>query len=194
VSNPEQKVYLLRHGETEWSLNGRHTGVTDIPLTENGRKLARQLRPILAREKFVMVLTSPLQRARETCELAGLGTLASVDRDLMEWNYGEYEVLTTEQIRQTRPDWSVFRDGCPGGESPLQVSVRADRIVSRVRAVDGNVALFSHGHILRVLAARWINLSASYGENFLLDTATLNVLGYYRESPAFKIWNAPLRN
>jgi broad specificity phosphatase PhoE len=194
VSNPEQKVYLLRHGETEWSLNGRHTGVTDIPLTENGRKLARQLQPILAREKFVMVLTSPLQRARETCELAGLGTLASVDRDLMEWNYGEYESLTTEQIRQTRPDWSVFRDGCPGGESPLQVSVRADRIVSRVRAVDGNVALFSHGHILRVLAARWINLSASYGENFLLDTATLNVLGYYRESPAFKIWNAPLHN
>ena len=194
MSNPEQKVYLLRHGETEWSLNGRHTGVTDIPLTENGRKLARQLRPILAREKFVMVLTSPLQRARETCELAGLGTLASVDQDLMEWNYGEYEGLTTEQIRQTRPDWSVFRDGCPGGESPLQVSVRADRIISRVRTVDGNVALFSHGHILRVLAARWINLSASYGENFLLDTATLNVLGYYRESPAFKIWNAPLHN
>ena len=194
MSNPEQKVYLLRHGETEWSLNGRHTGVTDIPLTENGRKLARQLQPILAREKFVMVLTSPLQRARETCELAGLGTLAGVDRDLMEWNYGEYEGLTTEQIRQTRPAWSVFRDGCPGGESPLQVSVRADEIVSRVRTVDGNVALFSHGHILRVLAARWINLSASYGENFLLDTATLNVLGYYRESPAFKIWNAPLHN
>ena len=194
VSNPEQKVYLLRHGETEWSLNGRHTGVTDIPLTENGRKLARQLQPILTREKFVMVLTSPLQRARDTCELAGLGTLASVDRDLMEWNYGEYEGLTTDQIRQTRPDWSVFSDGCPGGESPLQVSVRADRIISRVRAVDGNVALFSHGHILRVLAARWINLSASYGENFLLDTATLNVLGYYRESPAFKIWNAPLHN
>ena len=194
MSNPEQKVYLLRHGETEWSLNGRHTGVTDIPLTENGRKLARQLRPILAREKFVMVLTSPLQRARDTCELAGLGTLASVDRDLMEWNYGEYEGLTTDQIRQTRPDWSVFSDGCPGGESPLQVSVRADRIISRARTVDGNVALFSHGHILRVLAARWINLSASYGENFLLDTATLNVLGYYRESPAFKIWNAPLHN
>ncbi|MGN6735943.1 MAG: histidine phosphatase family protein [Candidatus Binatia bacterium] len=194
VSNPQQKVYLLRHGETEWSLNGRHTGVTDIPLTENGRKLARQLQPILAREKFVTVFTSPLKRARDTCVLAGLGTLASIDRDLMEWNYGEYEGLTTDQIRQTKPDWSVFRDGCPGGESPPQVSVRADRIVSRVRAVDGNVALFSHGHILRVLAARWINLSASYGENFLLDTATLNVLGYYRESPAFKIWNAPLHN
>jgi len=194
VSNPQQKVYLLRHGETEWSLNGRHTGVTDIPLTENGRNLARQLQPILAREKFVTVFTSPLQRARDTCDLAGLGTLASIDRDLMEWNYGEYEGLTTDQIRQTRPDWSVFRDGCPGGESPPEVSVRADRIVSRVRAVDGNVVLFSHGHILRVLAARWINLSASYGENFLLDTATLNVLGYYRESPAFKIWNAPLHN
>jgi probable phosphoglycerate mutase len=194
VSNPQQKVYLLRHGETEWSLNGRHTGVTDIPLTENGRKLARQLQPILAREKFVTVFTSPLQRARDTCDLAGLGTLASIDRDLMEWNYGEYEGLTTDQIRQMKPDWSVFRDGCPGGESPPEVSVRADRIVSRVRAVDGNVALFSHGHILRVLAARWINLSASYGENFLLDTATLNVLGYYRESPAFKIWNAPLHN
>jgi probable phosphoglycerate mutase len=194
VSNPQQKVYLLRHGETEWSLNGRHTGVTDIPLTENGRKLARQLQPILAREKFVTVFTSPLQRARDTCDLAGLGTLASIDRDLMEWNYGEYEGLTTDQIRQTKPDWSVFRDGCPGGESPPEVSVRADRIVSRVRAVDGNVALFSHGHILRALAARWINLSASYGENFLLDTATLNVLGYYRESPAFKIWNAPLHN
>jgi probable phosphoglycerate mutase len=194
VSNSEQTVYLLRHGETEWSLNGRHTGVTDIPLTENGRKLARQLQPILAREKFVMVLTSPLQRARDTCEIAGLATLASVDRDLMEWNYGEYEGLTTDQIRQTRPDWSVFRDGCPGGESPLQVGARADRIVAKVRAVDGNVALFSHGHILRALAARWINLSAGYGENFLLDTATLNVLGYYRESPAFKIWNAPLHN
>jgi probable phosphoglycerate mutase len=192
--NPEQKVYLLRHGETEWSLNGRHTGVTDIALTENGRKLARQLQPILAEEKFVMVLSSPLQRARDTCELAGLGTLASVDRDLMEWNYGEYEGLTTDEIRQTRPDWSVFRDGCPGGESPLEIGARADRIVAKVRAVDGNVALFAHGHIFRVVAVRWINLPVSYGENFLLDTATLNVLGYYRESPAFKIWNAPLHN
>ena len=194
MASEGQKVYLLRHGETEWSLNGRHTGVTDVPLTENGRRIARLLQPILSREEFAMVFTSPLQRARETCELAGLGALARIDRDLMEWNYGEYEGLTTDQIRRTRPDWSVFRDGCPGGESPLQVSVRADRIVSRVRTFDGNVALFSHGHILRVLAARWINLSASYGENFLLDTATLNVLGYYRESPAFKIWNAPLQH
>lgn len=193
MANPDQKVYLLRHGETEWSLNGRHTGVTDVPLTENGRMIARLLQPILGKEKFALVLTSPLQRARETCELAGLAPLAKIDRDLMEWNYGGYEGLTTEQIRQTKPDWSVFRDGCPGGESPLQIGARADRVVAKVRAAAGNVALFAHGHILRVIAARWINLSASHGEHFLLDTATLNVLGYYREAPAFKIWNAPLR-
>jgi broad specificity phosphatase PhoE len=192
VASKEQKIYLLRHGETEWSLNGRHTGVTDIPLTEKGRMAAQLLRPILARETFGLVLTSPLQRARETCKLAGLGERANVERDLMEWNYGEYEGLTTEQIRLTRQGWSVFRDGCPGGESPEQVGARADRILAKVRAAEGNVALFAHGHILRVLAARWINLSASYGEHFLLDTATLNILGYYRESPAFKIWNAPL--
>ena len=192
MARKEQKVYLLRHGETEWSLNGRHTGVTDIPLTENGRMAARLLQPLLAKETFASILTSPLQRARETCELAGLGKHASVEPDLMEWNYGEYEGLTTEQIRLTRPAWSVFRDGCPGGESPEQAGSRADRVLAKVRATEGSVALFAHGHILRVLAARWINLSASYGEHFLLDTATLNVLGYYRESPAFKIWNAPL--
>jgi broad specificity phosphatase PhoE len=192
VSTEEQKVYLLRHGETEWSLNGQHTGVTDIPLTENGRIAARLLKPILAKVTFTLVLTSPLQRARETCELAGLGQFVNVETDLIEWNYGEYEGLTTEQIRSTRPGWSVFRDGCPGGESPEQVGARADRVITKVRTAAGNVALFGHGHFTRVLAARWINLSANYGENFLLDTATLNVLGYYRESPAFKIWNAPL--
>ncbi|HVR17934.1 MAG TPA: histidine phosphatase family protein [Candidatus Limnocylindrales bacterium] len=192
MSTEEQKVYLLRHGETEWSLNGRHTGVTDIPLTENGRIAARLLKPILANVTFTLVLTSPLQRARETCELAGLGQFANVEPDLIEWNYGEYEGLTTEQIRSTRPGWSVFRDGCPGGESPEQVGARADRVITKVRTAAGNVALFGHGHFTRVLAARWINLSANYGENFLLDTATLNVLGYYRESPAFMIWNAPL--
>lgn len=192
MSKEAQKVFLLRHGETEWSLNGQHTGVTDILLTENGRKAARLLQPVLAEETFTLVLTSPLQRARETCELAGLGKQATIESDLIEWNYGEYEGLKTEQIRLTRPGWSVFRDGCPGGESPEQVAARADRVLSKVRATEGNVALFAHGHILRVLAARWINLSANYGEHFLLDTATLNVLGYYRESPAFKIWNAPL--
>jgi len=192
VSREEQKVYLLRHGETEWSLNGQHTGVTDIPLTENGRMAARLLKPILAKVTFTLVLTSPLQRARETCELAGLGQFANVEPDLIEWNYGEYEGLTTEQIRSTRPGWSVFRDGCPGGESPEQVGARADRVITKVRAAEGNVALFGHGHFSRVLAARWINLSANYGENFLLDTATLSILSYYRESPAFQIWNAPI--
>jgi len=192
VSREEQKVYLLRHGETEWSLNGRHTGVTDIPLTENGRIAARLLKPILAKVTFSLVLTSPLQRARETCELAGLGQFANVEPNLIEWNYGEYEGLKTEQIRSTRPGWSVFRDGCPGGESPEQVGARADRVITKVRTAAGNVALFGHGHFSRVLAARWINLSANYGENFLLDTATLNILSYYRESPAFQIWNAPI--
>jgi broad specificity phosphatase PhoE len=192
VSKEKQKIYLLRHGETRWSLNGRHTGVTDIPLTENGRTAARLLQPILANVNFTLVLISPLQRARETCELAGLGQLAEVEPDLIEWNYGGYEGLTTEQIRSTRPGWSVFRDGCPGGESPDQIGARADRVLARVCTTEGNVALFAHGHILRVLAARWINLSAGYGEHFLLDTATLNVLGYYRESPAFEIWNAPI--
>ena len=192
MAEKEQKIYLLRHGETEWSLNGKHTGKTDIPLTEKGRTAARLLQPILAKETFALVLTSPLSRARETCELAGLGKRANVDPDLIEWNYGEYEGLTTETIRLTRPGWSVFRDGCPGGESPDQVAARADRVLVKIRETEGNVALFAHGHILRVLAARWIYLSASYGEHFLLDTATVNVLGYYRESPAFKIWNAPL--
>jgi probable phosphoglycerate mutase len=192
VATENQKVYLLRHGETEWSLNGQHTGVTDVPLTENGRLAALHLQPILANEIFTLVLTSPLQRARETCELAGLGKPANVEPDLIEWNYGEYEGLTTEQIRMTRPGWSVFRDGCPGGESPEQVGARADRVLTKVRTAKGDVALFAHGHILRVLAARWVNLSPDYGEHFLLDTATLNVLGYYRESPAFKIWNAPV--
>jgi broad specificity phosphatase PhoE len=192
MNTENQKVYLLRHGETQWSLNGQHTGVTDIPLTENGRQVARLLQPILVKETFALVLTSPLQRARETCELAGFGKLAIIEPELMEWNYGEYEGLTTDQIRQTRPSWSVFRDGCPGGESPEQIGARADRVLTKIRAGEGNIALFGHGHFSRVLAARWINLPASYGEHFLLDTATLNVLGYYRESPAFKIWNAPL--
>jgi len=192
VNTENQKVYLLRHGETEWSLNGRHTGVSDIPLTENGRRVAQLLQPILAKETFALVLTSPMQRARETCEIAGLGKLAAVEPELAEWNYGEYEGLTTQQIRMTKPSWSIFRDGAPGGETPEQIGARADRVVAKIRATDGNVALFGHGHFSRVLAARWINLPASYGEHFLLDTATLGVLGHFRDSPVFKIWNAPL--
>jgi len=188
-----QKIYLLRHGETEWSRAGRHTGTTDLPLTENGRAAARALRPALAAESFDLVLTSPLRRARETCELAGLGPRAEIDADLAEWNYGEYEGRTSAEIQAQRPGWVIFRDGCPGGESPDQVAARADRVIARVRAVQGNVALFAHGHILRVFVSRWIGLAPRAGENFLLDTSTLSVLGYYGDAPAVQTWNAPVR-
>ena len=192
MARKEQKVYLVRHGETEWSLSGQHTGVTDIPLTDNGRAAARLLRPVLAEESFALVLTSPLHRARETCELAGFGNRAHVESDLMEWNYGEYEGLTPQQIHAKRPDWMIFRDGCPGGESPEQIGARVDRVIAKAHDTEGNVALFAHGHVFRVLAARWIGLSSRAGQHFLLNTATLNVLGYYRETAALKIWNAPL--
>jgi len=192
MANSAQKIYLIRHGETEWSRGGKHTGITDVPLTEDGRNAARLLQAVLAREHFVLVLNSPLQRARETCELAGLQASAAVEPDLIEWNYGDYEGLTTKQIQSARPGWSVFHHGCPGGESPQQVAARADRVLAKARAADGNVALFAHGHILRVLAARWIGQPASFGEHLLLDTATLNILGYYYDTPALKVWNAPL--
>lgn len=187
-----QQVYLARHGETEWSLSGQHTGITDIPLTENGRNLAKRLAPVLATERFALVLTSPLERARKTCELAGLGAHAEIDRDLMEWNYGEYEGLTPKQIDAQAPGWMIFTDGCPGGEIPAQVSARADRLVARVRSVEGDVALFAHGHIFRVFAARWLGLPAMAGCHFLLDTATLSILSYYRNLPAIRRWNAML--
>ena len=192
MAKEAQKIYLIRHGETEWSRDGKHTGVTDVSLTDHGRQTARSLQPVLAREQFVLVLTSPLQRARETCELAGLAKDSRVEPDLLEWNYGDYEGLTTKQIQSARPGWSVFHHGCPGGESPEQVAVRADRVLAKVRATDDNVALFAHGHILRVIAARWVNQPPSFGEHLLLDTATLSVLGYYYETPALKAWNAPL--
>jgi len=187
-----QKVYVIRHGETEWSLTGQHTGVTDIPLTDNGRAVARRLRPVLAEQTFQLVLTSPLRRARETCELAGLGARAAVEPDLHEWNYGEYEGLTSKQIHHKQPDWMLFRDGCPGGETPAQIGARVDRVIARVRGTAGDVVLFAHGHVFRVLVARWIGLPTDAGQHFLLDTATLNVLGYYEDAPAVKIWNAPL--
>ena len=187
-----QQVYLARHGETEWSLSGQHTGITDIPLTENGRNLAKRLAPVLATERFALVLTSPLERARNTCELAGLGAHAEIDRDLMEWNYGEYEGLTPKQIDAQAPGWMLFRDGCPGGETPEQAGARADRVIARVRAAEGHVALFAHGHIFRVFAARWLGLPATAGCHFLLDTATLSILSYYRNLPAIRRWNAML--
>jgi probable phosphoglycerate mutase len=189
---PVQQVYLIRHGETAWSLSGQHTGTTDIPLTENGRRVAMLLQPVLTRETFMLVLTSPLQRARETCALAGLGERAAIERDLIEWNYGEYEGLTSQQIHATRPGWMVFTDGCPGGESPDQVGARVDRVIARVRAVEGHVALFAHGHVLRALTARWLGLRVAAGGHFLLDTATLNILSSYRGLPAVQRWNAPL--
>jgi probable phosphoglycerate mutase len=187
-----QRVYLVRHGETEWSRSGRHTGVTDLPLTEAGRSVAQRLRPLLAEVSFARVLSSPLRRARETCELAGLGTHAIVEPDLREWSYGEYEGLTPEQIDARRPGWLIFRDGCPGGETPAEMGARVDRLIARVREVPGNVALFAHGHVFRVLVARWIGLPAGGGRHFRLDTATLNILGYYHDAPAVQVWNAPV--
>jgi broad specificity phosphatase PhoE len=186
------RVFAIRHGETAWSLSGQHTGTTDIPLTDNGRRLAERIRPVLAKEAFALVLVSPLSRARETCDLAGLGRTAIIDADLGEWNYGEYEGLTPQQIHAGAPGWLIFRDGCPGGETPAEIGARVDRVIARARAVEGDVALFAHGHVLRVLVARWLGLPASAGQHFLLDTGTLNVLGYYRGIPAVKTWNAPV--
>src|SRR4030095_627304 len=186
-------VVLVRHGETEWSLSGQHTGTTDIPLTERGREEARLLQPLLANGDFAAVLSSPLQRARVTCELAGLGERMQIDPDLIEWNYGDYEGLTPKQIHHTAPGWMLFRDGCPTGEGPEQVGARADRLICKVHAVEGPVALFAHGHILRVFAARWIGLPPSGGQHFLLNTSTVSVLSHYRGTRAVKRWNAPIK-
>ena len=185
------QIWLARHGETAWSLSGQHTGRTDLPLTERGQKNAELLGKRLARRSFPAVFTSPLQRARRTCEIAGFADSARVEPDLVEWDYGEYEGLTTAQILQRRPDWNLFRDGCPGGESVAQISARADRAVSKLRAANGDVLVFSSGHILRVIAARWLGMPASAGEHFALDTATLSVLGYLHNlaEPAIRLWN-----
>jgi broad specificity phosphatase PhoE len=185
-------VFAIRHGETAWSLSGQHTGTTDIPLTDNGRRLAERMRSVLAARAFALVLCSPMHRARETCELAGFGDRAIIDPDLIEWNYGEYEGLTPEQIHEAVPGWLIFRDGCPGGETPEHVGARVDRVIARLRAVNGNTALFAHGHVLRVFAARWIELPPGGGQHFLLNTGTLCVLSYYHEIPAVRIWNGPL--
>jgi broad specificity phosphatase PhoE len=185
-------VFAIRHGETAWSLSGKHTGTTDIPLTDNGRRVAERLRPVLARNVSGRALCSPMQRARETCELAGFGQNMTVDPDLAEWNYGEYESKTPEEIHKVRPGWLIFQDGCPGGETPEQVGARVDRVIARTRALGRDILLFAHGHVLRVLVARWIGLPAGGGQHFLLGTGTLCVLGYYREIPAVRIWNGPL--
>jgi len=184
-------LYLARHGETAWSLSGQHTGLTDLPLTERGERNARNLGPRLAGLTFAKVFTSPLQRATRTCELAGFAAAAEVDRDLVEWDYGDYEGLRTAEIHDKRPEWKLFRDGCPGGESPDQIGARADRVVSRVRAVKGDVLIFSSGHFLRVLAARWLGLEPVNGRLFMLKTASLSALGYENElsQPVISLWD-----
>ena len=184
-------VYLARHGETAWSLLGQHTGLTDLPLTERGERNAHRLGERLRGLTFARVFTSPLQRAARTCELAGFGGVAEVDRDLLEWDYGDYEGRRTAEIHANRPDWQLFRDGCPGGEIPEQVDVRADRVVSRVRAIQGYVLLFSSGHFLRVLAARWLGLEAGAGRYFLLSTASVSALGYEHNlsQPVIRLWD-----
>ena len=186
------RLYLARHGETAWSLTGQHTGLTDLPLTEAGECNARRLAERLKGMKFEKVLTSTLQRAVRTCSLAGFGAVAEVDRDLVEWDYGAYEGRRTPEILQENPDWNLFRDGCPGGESPRQVSARADRVLSRVRMVQGDVLLFSSGHFIRVLAARWIGIEPSvHARSFMLSTASLSALGYENDlsRPAIRLWN-----
>ena len=184
-------VYLARHGETAWSLSGQHTGLTDIPLTERGERNARQLAKRLQGISFAKVFASPLQRAKRTCELAGFGPVAEVLPDLVEWNYGDYEGRRTDEIQAERPDWNVFRDGCPGGELPAQVGERADRVISKIRPIQGDVLLFSSGHFLRVLAARWLGMQSEAGKYFLLSTASVSMLGYEHglSQPVIRLWN-----
>ena len=184
-------THLARHGETAWSLSGQHTGLTDLPLTKRGEEEALALRERLAGLHFGKVLTSPLQRAMRTCEIAGFGAVAEVDPNLVEWNYGEYEGLTGAQIHARRPDWLLFRDGCPGGESPEQVGARADAVLSRVRPIGTDVLLFSSGHFLRALAARWLGLGVIAGKYFMLSTASVSTLGYEldRSAPSIELWN-----
>ena len=188
-----QHLYLVRHGETAWSLSGQHTGRTDLPLTEQGEQDARELAERLRGIKFSRVFTSPLQRARRTSELAALNRVAEIEPNLTEWNYGDYEGQLSADIRKTRPDWNVFRDGCPNGESPSQISKRADRLIAGLRTLDSDLAIFSHGHFGRVLAARWIGLPVEQAQHFLLSTASLSILGYghnLAEEPAIVLWNA----
>jgi broad specificity phosphatase PhoE len=184
-------IYLARHGETAWSLSGQHTGLTDLPLTARGEENARRLGKRLSGLNFSKVFTSPLQRARRTCELAGFGNVAEVDKNLVEWNYGDYEGRRTPEIHAERPDWQLFRDGCPGGESPAQIGARADGVVSRVRAIKDNVLLFSSGHFLRVFASRWLGLEPVTGKFLVLSTASLSMLGYENNlsQPAIRLWN-----
>jgi broad specificity phosphatase PhoE len=185
-------IYVARHGETAWSITGQHTGLTDLPLTERGEHNASRLKDRLKDLDFKQVYVSPLQRARRTCELAGFGAVAEIDPDLVEWDYGQYEGRRSAEIHAERPDWELFRDGCPGGESPAQVAVRADRVVSRLREVSGNALVFSSGHFIRVLASRWLGIAPTANSRyFLLGTASLSALGYDQgvSRPVIQLWN-----
>jgi broad specificity phosphatase PhoE len=186
-----QTVYLARHGDTAWTVSGQHTGRTDLPLLPEGEENARRLGEQLKGKQFAKVFTSPLQRAARTCELAGFGAVAENDPDLMEWDYGKYEGSLRADILKSDPNWKLFRDGCPGGESPAQIGARADNVIKRVRAIEGNVLLFSSGHLLRVLCARWLGLEPSGGRFFILSTASLSILGYEHDlsEPVVRLWN-----
>ena len=191
MSDVRPELVLVRHGETEWSRAGKHTGRTDIPLTDAGRRTAEVLRAPLSARSFARVLSSPLSRAADTCRLAGFGSEAELRDELLEWDYGEYDGLTTPEIREGRPGWFLWRDGCPGGESPDEVAARIDRLIAELQQLDGDAILFAHGHVLRVLSARWIELGPARGAHLVLGTATLSVLGWERDTPAIRLWNAP---
>jgi len=188
VSGPE-RIVLVRHGETEWSASGQHTSRTDLPLVETGRGQARALAPTLRGRSFALVLSSPLKRALETCQLTGFGDVVELREELHEWDYGEYEGLTTPQINDARPHWDLWRDGCPGGESPEQVCARADRLLASVAQIEGEVLMFAHGHILRALSARWLDMPVGAGGRLLLGAGALCVLGHERETRALERWN-----
>jgi probable phosphoglycerate mutase len=183
------RVVVVRHGETEWSMSGRHTSRTDLPLIDEGRRRAEGLAEALSEWTFAVVLSSPLRRARETCEIAGFASQAQIDDDLREWGYGDYEGLTTPEIRSENPDWSLWRDGCPGGEQPSEVAARTDRVLARLAAADGDGLVFAHGHVLRVLAARWLSLEAAFGARLALGAGAISVLGHERETRVIERWN-----
>jgi len=191
MSRSLPQIYLARHGETAWTITGQHTGLTDLPLTERGERNARRLGERLQGLSFARVFCSPLMRARRTCDLAGFGQVAEIDQDLVEWNYGDFEGVTTADIRKQRPDWQLFRDGCPGGETVAQIGARADRVIDRLRSLNADAMVFSSGHFFRVFAARWLGLEPADGRYLVLDTAALSVLGYEHDAsePVIRLWN-----
>jgi broad specificity phosphatase PhoE len=184
-----QRIVIVRHGETEWSASGQHTSRTDLPLIDAGSEQARALGRMLRSHDFALVLSSPLRRALETAEVAGFANAVKISDDLHEWNYGEYEGLTTPQIMSARPDWWLWRDGCPGGEQPSEVGARADRVLARAEEVDGEVLIFGHGHILRVISARWLECPVAFGARLALSAGSLSALGFERKTRVLRLWN-----